>query len=699
MRMNLPVMDEEHVLAEDALIVTKTDLKGLITYVNQDFIDACGFSREELIGAPHNLVRHPDVPAAAFADLWQTLKAGRPWSGIVKNRRKDGRYYWVVANVAPITEGGRVTGYVSSRTKPSREQIAAATALYTAIREGKDKNLRLHDGQVEVRGVRGLPDWIRRHWSLRRKFGVLALLLILPLLAMSWHWYAGIGSELAAVDADRQGLAEHRQLRTLLETIQNERLALTQGATWSSAAENPPSSAPPGLLPRWQDARARRASGSAAEAVTAYTRLTRETVSLMAATARQSGLVLESTKTGHHLTRLVAEELPGLTGVLGEARAWGNLLSTRQASGSRELRRELLAQSGAARAHWQEIDQTVALLGEADPALAERLGGSATAFSQLTQRFLTLFDFRLLAPDVAAMTLEQYSREASGAIAASYAFYDTLASELDTAFAARAASLQHERQAVGGAILVLLVAGFGLGTALVLGLIRALRAAAGHLKRLAEGDYHAAIDSGRQDEIGTMLDALRGMQIRAGFDLAQTRRNAIAAARVATGLARVSTRVMLTDAQGKIIFVNDSLLEHFGRHTEDIRRDIPGFSAEGLMHSDIDRFHKNPAHQRHLLAGLRAPHRANIELGGRSFELTVTPVRAKDGTALGYAAEWLDRTEELAVEREVAAMLTAAAQGDFSVRLALQDKQGFFRELAQSVNRLLELSQSGLAEI
>ena len=107
MRTNLPVTQNQVELTDTTLIVSKTDLQGRITYINKDFLDISGFTENELIGEPHNLVRHPDMPTEAFEDFWRDLKAGRPWRGVVKNRRKDGGYYWVVAAVSPVREGGR----------------------------------------------------------------------------------------------------------------------------------------------------------------------------------------------------------------------------------------------------------------------------------------------------------------------------------------------------------------------------------------------------------------------------------------------------------------------------------------------------------------------------------------------------------------------------------------------------------------
>jgi aerotaxis receptor len=137
MKKNYPVTGHEHVYGDDLTIISTTDIKGSITYANQDFVDVCGFSEEELVGKNHNIVRHPDMPPAAFQNLWDTIQAGKSWRGIVKNRCKNGDHYWVDAYVTPVHENGRLSGYQSVRTRPTREQIEQAEALYQRINEGK----------------------------------------------------------------------------------------------------------------------------------------------------------------------------------------------------------------------------------------------------------------------------------------------------------------------------------------------------------------------------------------------------------------------------------------------------------------------------------------------------------------------------------------------------------------------------------
>ncbi|MEK8052548.1 methyl-accepting chemotaxis protein [Ideonella sp. DXS22W] len=156
MRDNGPVSQREYLLPEGSTLVSCTDLQSYIRYCNPAFIEVSGYSREELLGQPHNLIRHPDMPAEAFRDMWATLKAGEPWTALVKNRRKNGDHYWVRANVTPVLENGAVTGYMSVRTVPTRAEVQSAERLYERMRADGGRTLKLHKGDLAVAGWPGL---------------------------------------------------------------------------------------------------------------------------------------------------------------------------------------------------------------------------------------------------------------------------------------------------------------------------------------------------------------------------------------------------------------------------------------------------------------------------------------------------------------------------------------------------------------
>ena len=188
MRNNQPVTGREVDYLADIAIISHTNEKGQITFCNDDFVDISGFTLEEIMGQPHNILRHPDMPTEAFRDLWATIKSGRPWSGLVKNRCKNGDHYWVRASVTPKRDGG----FMSVRVKPSREEVAAAEALYARMRQ--DPSLRLHEGQLARRNLWG---WIDNMRIGNRLAMVMALIMVLLLGAIVETHHSGGKTEQA----------------------------------------------------------------------------------------------------------------------------------------------------------------------------------------------------------------------------------------------------------------------------------------------------------------------------------------------------------------------------------------------------------------------------------------------------------------------------------------------------------------------
>ncbi len=162
MKTNLPVTGQERIFPANKTLVSKTDTKGIITFANQNFIEVSGYSEKDLLGSNHNIIRHPDMPAAAFETMWRTLERGLPWNGIVKNRCRNGDHYWVNAKVVPIKKQGRIIGYMSVRTCPSRDEIDKAQALYAAA-AGAPETIRLQIAPSWTRHLsirNGIPLWI-----------------------------------------------------------------------------------------------------------------------------------------------------------------------------------------------------------------------------------------------------------------------------------------------------------------------------------------------------------------------------------------------------------------------------------------------------------------------------------------------------------------------------------------------------------
>ena len=182
------VTQREHDYAADEMLVSTTDTRGVITHCNDAFARVSGYCAGELIGAPHNILRHPDMPAAAFRDMWRTIGGGRPWSAVVKNRRKNGDHYWVVANVVPLMKEGKPTGYMSVRTKPTPAQVAEAQALHAQLArqsDGARERVRLVQGKAEPTGLRGVLVRFWRSGATARLSLVVAATVVIGMLP---HW-------------------------------------------------------------------------------------------------------------------------------------------------------------------------------------------------------------------------------------------------------------------------------------------------------------------------------------------------------------------------------------------------------------------------------------------------------------------------------------------------------------------------------
>lgn len=180
MKNNLPITQNEYVFDDRATLLSTTDLKGRITYANAAFVQVSGFNYSDLKGKAHNVVRHPDIPSLIFKDLWNTLKSGHSWTGIIKNRRANGDHYWVSANVTPVVRNNELVGYLSVRTKPSEEEKAEASALYESLSSG-NKKYRVHRGLVLKTGLFRCLSWLQT-MSVQARLNISPLLFSLTVV-------------------------------------------------------------------------------------------------------------------------------------------------------------------------------------------------------------------------------------------------------------------------------------------------------------------------------------------------------------------------------------------------------------------------------------------------------------------------------------------------------------------------------------
>jgi methyl-accepting chemotaxis protein len=602
MRTNLPVSNNEVELRDDNIIVSKTDLKGQITYVNRDFLDISGYTEKELIGEPHNMVRHPDMPVEAYQDLWDTLQAGRPWTGYVKNRCKNGDYYWVLSNATPIWDRGQITGYLSVRRKAARDAIQAHEEVYRQFREKRQGRLVIRQGRaIRLGAWRGNLNLAQRVGGLLGLLG--ALVLVMALMAI----VALSRTNQATVSLYEQHFDGVRILGRITQLMGDNRMQI---ALSGLGVHHDPSITNADHRPYMEQVRKNIAEISA---------------------------------------------------------LWDDYQKTVRSDEHRQLATEYATVRG------QFVREGLLPAVEA----IER-GDNGVAWSLFQEKVNPLF---LAAIGKADALRNRHVELGKLEMSDSQARY----------------VLTRNTQ-VAMMIALMLVGGL-LSVWLIRAIRRDLRGVVGVLRNVAQGDYANAIDISRNDEIGKLLQGLQSMQTRSGFELAESKRAANEMARVKIALDCVSTPVRIADADGCVIYANRKLLETLRRIEPALKAQNPSFSVHDFVGSSIGTLYADPATAVRRLASLTTTTAADMEIGGRLFRVSTSPVANSAGERLGSVGEWTDRTDEVAAEREVEAIVAAAVAGDFSQRLPEEGKGGFFLNLARGINQLMHITASGLADV
>ncbi|MBK1716135.1 chemotaxis protein [Thiocystis violacea] len=218
-------------------------------------------------------------------------------------------------------------------------------------------------------------------------------------------------------------------------------------------------------------------------------------------------------------------------------------------------------------------------------------------------------------------------------------------------------------------------------------------------ERIGSGRYDNRIAADRADEIGVLFRSLDQMQRNLDERTQAEARVAAETLRIKRALDKASTNMVVSDKDGIVIYLNEAMSQMMRAVEADLRRDLPNFRAEALLGSRVEDLHRNPAEQRAMLSTLGSSHASEVKLGGRVFRLVTNPVIDDRGERLGSVVEWTDRTSEVETEQELASLLEAAVRGDFTHRLSLDGKAGFFRDLADGMNRLVDILAAGLADV
>ena len=845
MKTNEPVTQNEITFSNESILVTKTDLKGFITYCNKEFIDISGFSEDELIGSNHNIVRHPDMPPAAYEDLWETVKAGKPWTGMVKNRAKSGDFYWVKASVTPIVQGGRIVEYMSVRTRPSQSDVEEAESFYRKVRSAETS--------YKTDSLRSKAN-IFQNIKVTHKFLSIVLAMLLPIVVMTWMLFDNYTSQISFSEKERDGVEYIQPLRQLLEHFAQHRglnNALKNGGNVQAKVDAVRAKLETDianvvavharlgealkvdkewseLKSKWTQLKAETSSLFAPESFARHTALIAELQALIVKVADYSNLILDPDLDTYYLMDATVMRFPVVLENMGILRGKG---SGYIGKGVIDEKQWLDATIRANRISDFAKSSLSAIQTSFDnnESLSPVMQDAFDEFKQASEKFQStaqkLLDNHL---DLSGMDSAAFFAEGTQSISAGYALYDLALQNLDMLLAQRVEKMQTAMTIKFVMVFIVLTLVALMTWLNVTAIVNPLNSLLERVQKIASGDFDISATKANADEIGKAINAVDIMSIRLGFDIAdakdkatkairiklaldnnstpttvsddtntliymnaaaetqfrsmqsawqktyrgfdvddlvgnslseylpegelkdayravlksqveldgviaernihlitnpiydeeknyvgrvtqwidqtemlaeaereklrieEERRVASENERIKVALDNVSSNVILADPDLEIIYMNKEACHLFNEVENDVRSDLPAFNGSDLLGSQVSDIHPNPVDQRALLNALMARHEDEFDIGGRTFKLIANPVIDATGQKLGTALEWTDRTLEVATEQEIDALVESAGRGDLSQRLDTENKNGFFLELSNRFNRLLD---------
>ncbi len=693
---------------EGMLLVVRSDDKGIVTYASDDFIKISGFESSELIGEYNIAIHHPDMPAEVCEELWLTISSGKPWIGLIKESCKNGDYYWVEKNITPVFKQGRIIEYLSVSTKPTREQIAEAELWYQQIRAGKKPKNKLYERLNVFRDLK-----------IGQKLGFVSIIFLLLITVLSVDLVLTRNEAINFAEQEINGVRYLRPVRKLLQNILQHRGRVAAYLN----GHNPLQS---GILEahheidknlqaiavvdqelgeqldttiilkavteKWHSLKKQGLDLNYKESFARYTALHKDIVKLATQVRDTSGLILDGELDTYYLMDLAVNWVTDITERLGQNRGVGSGIISRGHfdDGEREkmiVLRALMQSGSAGLAHALEHTSNV---------------NRSSVQVQDLFKSIEIFDAQirtLIKGNINDLNTSDYFAAGTRAVDNIFTLYDVSSQILIEKLQERADRLSRNILLV----MLFVLAGAFLSVLVSIGvtknIVRSLRKAVWHFNRISEGSYQEEIDIKKGDEIGDLLRGLKSMQVNLAFNINKEKESAHGMRRIKTALDQVATGVMMSDKDRNIIYMNKAVKKMFEDAQEDIRNELPCFDVDKLMGSCIDQYHKNPAHQIDVLGEMNEPNSGSIMLGGHTFKVNMTPVFDDLGERLGTAIEWMDSTSEVAVENEIDSIIEAAGNGDFSQRISLDGKEGFFEKLARGINKIISTSDSGLNDV
>lgn len=714
MKNNMPVTEHEVQMKEGTILVTETNIKGIITKANEAFVTISGYSEDELVGKNHNIVRHPDMPSEAFADLWSKVKKGNPWVGIVKNRCKSGDYYWVEANVTPIYKNGRINSIMSCRYAPSREQVRDAEVLYDKVRK--------KEASFETSGFIHKINFVKK-LNFGQKLAGMGFTLLLPALILmgmlfleghkaidfaekeikgseylvplkeflshtamhrglsNGYLAAGKPSDTSAIMQTRSRISDDISTMDAIESQYGSELGSSQ--SWQSIKQ------------KWNQLEGQSLQLSKQQNFTQHTALIKDILALFTKVGDNSNLILDPDLDSFYLMDMQVIRLPELMENLGVLRGYSAGLVKNESLTQEQLIKLVVMKGNVEKlldVSLQDIDAAVA----ENKSLGSALNDKKAMLSNSTQAFLTKVDQLISGNE--RLSFQQVFSQGTQAISSTNSLYDVIAPNLKMLLENRISGFNQNLYISLASIAFLILIVSIIGFKVVAYFKQQIGVISNIFYRLTDGQFRNTLDLTAKDEFGDVMRAMQGMQVKMNVDLAEAKQQAIDGQRIQQALDTVESCVMVANNNLEIIYMNETVQAMFKNAEADIQQQLPMFKADKLLGTNIDVFHENPVYQRGMLEKLDKTFRSTLVIGGLHLDIVANPVIA-EGEKVGIVVEWRDRTQEIKIEQEISDIVNSVKAGDLNKRIEIADKEGFFETLSEGINELTEVIDGVFTDI
>ncbi len=549
----------------------------------------------------------------------------------------------------------------------------------------------------------------------------IAFALIVPIVPL----LQGYSAQISSSELERAGVAVHREMRAVLQDVQRHRgataallsgkegfreradkarggvdaaLAKSDTALLANAEQLGKIEDWDKFKTGWQRLRGEFANLKPAENVKQHNELIAVLIDAMGGVADHSGLVLDPELATFYAMSIAVLDLPPATERMGQSRALGSVILTDKVLS--QERRDLMI---GAFSEMRMREKSIVVSGEkvlaANASAAARLQNNFDESRSGIATFITNVNDNILKPEAMTYDAGRYFDETTKAIDASFKLYDSAIALLDDLLVERISGIKNSRLLILLMVLGITVAAAGFAFVTLRRVNRSIVTASDALDQIAGGRLDVPLTIETHDEIGHMIGRLDDMQKQLQARLESERRVSNENLRIKMALDGAGTAMTISDHSNALIYMNDAATSLWRQMEPEMARRVPGFSVSEMFKHSLTEFFDDESLKTAFRAELTAPRTLEVAMCGKIIQVTASPVRDANGAYLGRASQWVDRTEEVGVENEVGGIVNAASRGDFTQRVAVDGKKGFFLRLGNDLNSLIQTSEVGLNDV